>query len=163
MKCTPHLCTHLAFLFNNATIFSACRVVRQLSQSILEYLPFCALRCVWLFVTPWTVACQASQPMGFLQARILVAISFPRDLLYPGIKPMSPVYPALAGRLSTTEPLGKPPKVFFSPPKMQPHWESLPIPAQLPLPLPRQSLHAFSLWIGMDISNTGNNTICGLL
>ena len=120
MKCTPHLCPHLAFLFNNAIIFSACRVVQQLSQSILECLPLCALCCVWLFVTPWTVACQASQSMGFLQARILVAISFPRDLLDPGIKPMSPVYPALAGRLSTTEPLGKPPKVLFSPPKCSP-------------------------------------------
>ena len=29
------------------------------------------LSCVWLFVTPWTVACQAPLSMGILQARIL--------------------------------------------------------------------------------------------
>ena len=34
--------------------------------------------CVWLFATPWTVACQAPLLMGFPQVRILewVAISF---------------------------------------------------------------------------------------
>ena len=39
-----------------------------------------SLSCVWLFVTPWTVAYQAPLPMGILQARILewVAISFSR-------------------------------------------------------------------------------------
>ena len=44
---------------------------------------------------------------GILQARILewIAISFSRDLPDPGIEPM---YPALAGRFFTTEPLGKP-------------------------------------------------------
>ena len=43
--------------------------------------------CAWLFMTPWTVACQAPLSMGFFQAGILewVAISFfkgssePRD------------------------------------------------------------------------------------
>jgi len=44
---------------------------------------------------------------GIFQARILawVAISFFRDLLNPGIEPVSP---ALAGGFFTTEPLGKP-------------------------------------------------------
>ena len=45
---------------------------------------------IWLFVTPWTVACQASLSMGFFQARILqwVPISFstgssqPRDQIW---------------------------------------------------------------------------------
>ena len=54
-------------------------------------------------------------PLGFsvheiFQARILewVAISSPGDLPHPGIKPTSPVSPALAGRFFTTEPWGKP-------------------------------------------------------
>ena len=39
-----------------------------------------SLSHVQLFVTPWTVACQAPQSMGFFQARVVewVAISFPR-------------------------------------------------------------------------------------
>ena len=41
---------------------------------------YCVLSRVWLFVTPWTVAHQASLSMGFLQTRILqwVAIPFTR-------------------------------------------------------------------------------------
>ena len=41
----------------------------------------CMLSCVLLFVTPWTVALQASLSMGFPKVRILewVAISFSRD------------------------------------------------------------------------------------
>ena len=44
------------------------------------------------------------------QARILeqVAISYSRDLLDPGIEPMSLASPALAGRFFTTELSGKP-------------------------------------------------------
>ena len=47
---------------------------------------------------------------GIFQARMLawVAISFPRDLPNPGIKPMSLVSSTLAGRFFTTSPLGKP-------------------------------------------------------
>ena len=39
---------------------------------------------VWLFVTPWIVACQAPLSMGILQARILelVAISFSRKKVW---------------------------------------------------------------------------------
>ena len=32
----------------------------------------------------------------------------PRDLADPGMEPVSPVVPALAGRFFTTEPAGKP-------------------------------------------------------
>ena len=44
---------------------------------------------VWLFATPWTVACQASLSMGILQARILewVAIPFSRIFLTQGSNP----------------------------------------------------------------------------
>ena len=33
--------------------------------------------CVWLFVTPWTVACQVPLSMGILQARILEWVAMP--------------------------------------------------------------------------------------
>ena len=55
------------------------------------------LRHVQLFVTPWTVACQASLSMGFLRPKYWRGLPLPSpgDLLDPGIKPASP---ALAGR-----------------------------------------------------------------
>ena len=45
-----------------------------------------------LFVTSSNIARQAPLSMGFWQTRILewVALSYSRDLLEPGIKPMSP-------------------------------------------------------------------------
>ena len=36
-----------------------------------------SLRCVWLFVTPWTVAYQAPLSVGILQARILEWVTMP--------------------------------------------------------------------------------------
>ena len=49
-------------------------------------LPFCAVHsCIWLFATPWTIACQAPLSLGILQARILewVAIPFSRGSSQP--------------------------------------------------------------------------------
>ena len=45
----------------------------------------CMLSCVWLFVTPWTVACQAPLSVWILQARILEwsVISFSRGSSQP--------------------------------------------------------------------------------
>ena len=50
-----------------------------LARTFSAYVLSC-FSCVWLFLTPWTVACQAPLSMGILQARILewVAISFSR-------------------------------------------------------------------------------------
>ena len=66
---------------------------------------------VRLFVTPWTVACQVPLSMGFSRQECWSGLSFPSpaDLPYPGVKPVSPVTPALAGRLSLS------------------HWGSLPL------------------------------------
>ena len=36
-----------------------------------------SLSCVWLFVTPWTVACQATSVYGILQARMLESVAVP--------------------------------------------------------------------------------------
>ena len=63
-----------------------------------------------LFVTPWTVACQAPLSMGFPRQEYWNGLPFlpPGDLLDPGIKPTSPASPALAGGFFTTAPPGKP-------------------------------------------------------
>ena len=55
-------------------------------------------------MTPWTAACQASLSMGLSMQKYWSGLPFPPpgDLLDPGIEPMSPMSPALAGRLFTT-------------------------------------------------------------
>ena len=53
---------------------------------------------VWLFATPWTVACQA--PLSFTTTL--------GDLSNPRIESESLVSPVLAGRFFTTAPSGKP-------------------------------------------------------
>ena len=55
--------------------------------------------CVWLFATPWTVACQAPLSMGLSRQECWSGV--PGDLLNPGIKLGSLVSPALAGRFFT--------------------------------------------------------------
>ena len=59
-------------------------------------------------MTLWTVARQAPLSMGFPRQEYWSGLSFPLpgDLLNPGIEPVSPVFPALAGEFLTTEPLG---------------------------------------------------------
>ena len=55
-------------------------------------------------MTLWTVACQASLPMGFFKQEYWSGLPFPSpgDLPNPGIKPVSLVSPVLAGRFFTT-------------------------------------------------------------
>ena len=64
---------------------------------------------VQLFVTSWTIACQAPLSTGFSRQEYWSCLPFPTpgDLPDPGIEPASLVSPALAGRSFTTEPLGK--------------------------------------------------------
>ena len=52
----------------------------------------CLLSRVQLFVTLWTVACQARQSMEFSKKKYWSGLLFPisGDLPDPGIKPMSP-------------------------------------------------------------------------
>ena len=66
----------------------------------------CVLSCfghVRLFVTPWTVACQASLSMGFSKQGYWSGLPSPPpgDLPHPGIKPASLMSPALADRFFT--------------------------------------------------------------
>ena len=67
----------------------------------------CILSHVLFFATPQTVACQSPLPVVFPRQEYWngLPFPFPGDLPNPGLEPASP---ALAGRLSTTEPPGKP-------------------------------------------------------
>ena len=62
------------------------------------------------YAIPWTEACQVPLTMGFPRQEYWRWLSFPspEDLPDPGIKPKSPVSPALAGGFFTTEPPGMP-------------------------------------------------------
>ena len=66
----------------------------------------CVLSRVQLFVTSWTVTQQA--PLTMEYSRQGLPVPPPEDLPDPGIKPMAPEFPALAGGFFTTEPPGKP-------------------------------------------------------
>ena len=61
----------------------------------------------WLFATPWTVAYQAPQSMGFSRQKCWNGLPFPSpgDLPDPGIEPGSP---ALQADALPSEPPGKP-------------------------------------------------------
>ena len=70
----------------------------------------CVLSHVRLFVTPWTIACQASLSMEFSRQEYWSGLPFPLpgDLSNSGIKPMFFASPELASRFFTTELPGKP-------------------------------------------------------
>ena len=70
----------------------------------------CMLSCVRLFVTPRTVAYQASLSMGFPREEHWSGLQFPSPgiLPNPGIESASLVSLALAGRLFATMPPEKP-------------------------------------------------------
>ena len=50
--------------------------------------------CVWLFATPWTVACQAPLSMGFPRQEYWSGLPFPTpgNLPNPGIELASPAW-----------------------------------------------------------------------
>ena len=68
------------------------------------------LNCVRLFDTPQPVAHQTSLSMAFSRQEYWSRLQFPTpgDLPHPGIEPVSPVCPALAGESLTTAPPGMP-------------------------------------------------------
>ena len=70
--------------------------------------------CIQLFATLWAVAHQAPLSVGFPKKEYWSGLPFPSpgDLPHPGIEPMSPETPALAGWVFTTEPPGKP-KIYY--------------------------------------------------
>ena len=81
---------------------------------ILSLACVCAqlLSCLWLFVIPWTLDCQALLSMEFCwqggqSGLVFSYFSIPGRLPYPGIEFASLVSPALAGRFFTPAPPGK--------------------------------------------------------
>ena len=72
-----------------------------LQFQVIFYKHACMLSCVWRFVTPWTIACQAPLSEGFSRQDYWSGLLFPSpgDLTNPGIKPMSL---ALAGGFFTS-------------------------------------------------------------
>ena len=66
--------------------------------------------CVGLFVTLWTVACQAPLAMGFSRQEYWSGLPGPPlgELLDSGIELASLESPSPTGRFFTAEPLGKP-------------------------------------------------------
>ena len=91
----------------------------RLFPHIEKCLLFCYLVPKWYptFVTPWTVAHQASLSMEFSRQEYWSRLPFPSpwDLPDPGIELASPLSPALARRFFTTEPpgIGQLKKIFF--------------------------------------------------
>ena len=86
------------------------QIVHKAVASSWKYICCCCylvISHVGLFATPWTVACQAPQSMGFLWQEYWSGLPFPPpgDLPDPKIEPVSP---ALAGGFFTTDPPGKP-------------------------------------------------------
>ena len=72
-----------------------------------------SLRCVPLFVTPWTVAHQAPLSMGFSREEYWNRLPFPflGDLPHPGFEPGSPALQAVS---LPSELPGKPPEYAWS-------------------------------------------------
>ena len=70
----------------------------------------CSVAQSCLFETPWTVAHQVPLSLEFSRQEYWSELLFPPpgDLRDPGIEPVSPTSPALAGRFFTTELPGKP-------------------------------------------------------
>ena len=88
--------------------------VSTLFSALLTDLEWKSLSCVWLFVTPWAVACQAPLSMEFSMLKYLSGylLPSPGDLLNPGIEPRSP---ALQADSLPSEPPGKPTGFGFQP------------------------------------------------
>ena len=84
---------------------------RRLDDVKRCYTVLSLFRCVWLFVTLWTVARKASPSMEFSRQGHGSGLPFPPpgDFLDLGIKPTPPVSPALQTDSLPTEPLWKSP------------------------------------------------------
>ena len=83
----PSMCLNLSFFIQKRGAF----------QSHHNVLCVCySLSCARLFVTPWTVACQAPLSMEFSRREYWSGLPFvtPGDLLDPGIQPGSPAWQA---------------------------------------------------------------------
>ena len=88
------------------------RVWKNLYKSLFLINILCVgtqlLSPVQLFLTLWTVAHQPPVSMGFSRQEYWSGLPCPPpgDVPYPGVEPVSPTSPAVAGGFFTTEPSG---------------------------------------------------------
>ena len=76
----------------------------------MQYVCVCVLSHVQLFVTPWTVTCQAPLSMEFSRQECWSGLPFPSpgDLPDTGIETVSSCVSTLTSGFFTTAPPGKP-------------------------------------------------------
>ena len=100
-ECVPPI-LDLAFHFLNG-VFDEQQFWIQMKSNFFLIHPcvcmyVCVLSRVWLFATPWTIACQVPLFMEFSRQAYWSGLPFPSpgNVPDPGIKPVSPAYPVLA-------------------------------------------------------------------
>ena len=112
----PYFCLNRYIIYTLLTLLDLGIMLRKLDTVLVLHIErkieVCVLdaqSCPTLW-GPWTVSCQAPLSMGFSRQEYWSGLSFPppRDLPSSGIKPTSPVSPALQADSLPTEPWGKP-------------------------------------------------------
>ena len=98
------LCGHMFSIL--LSIIPKDRISGSYGNSLFDFYEVKSLSRVRLFVTPWTVACQAPLSMGFSRQEYCSELPFPspKDLSKTEIEPTSP---AFAGGFFTAGPPGR--------------------------------------------------------
>ena len=101
---------HFSALFFPFMLLSSLTQLETEDNGRSSVCALCHFSHVWLFETPWTVACQAPLSMGFSWHEYWSGSPNPppRDLPDPGIKSTSFMSPAVAGSFFTSVPPGNP-------------------------------------------------------
>ena len=88
----------------NPCTFQPILLFAQKGSKNKVYILCACFRCVWLFVTPWTVACQAHLSMRFSRQEHWSGLPCPPpgDLPNPWLEPVSLMSPELADGFFTT-------------------------------------------------------------
>ena len=111
VNCRPHCIYILQYphnrLWQNMTVISEAtpRKVLCLLKPVMRAYMLSHFGHIWLFATLWTIARQAPLSLGFSRQEYwsgLPPCPPPGGLPDPGIKPVSLMFPAQAGRLFTT-------------------------------------------------------------
>ena len=121
---------------------SWCILLRERSQPKKGYaVVFSRSLHVWLFMTSWTVACQAPLSMGFARQEYWSELPFPPpgDRPDPRIVPASLVSPALAGEFFSNAPRGKSQNGVAS--------------VKNTLAVPQKIKHGITIWSRKPLSN----------
>ena len=78
--------------------------MEKIVQPKQKFVCIFVLSCIQLFMTPWIVTCLVLLSMGFSSQEYWNGFPFPTlgDFPYPGIKPISLLFPEFAGEFFTT-------------------------------------------------------------